>query len=245
MENDSGMLPVGATRAGCWINMIPCNGLALIPEASAGCTCSFPVRTTMCMVPKERDRAWSIFASPGAHTPVEHWFVNLGAPGDRKDAAGNVWLNYPRLKVGYGMQFKLGETNDAALEYYAHAFDARPIGNTDMPWVLSSGVTGDVHYSLKLLDEQHDDANYTVRLLFCEPTHDTASERTFDISLQGNVVAENFDIVREAGGKDVAYTATFSDIPVSGNLDIVLSGDTTGGADTAPLLNGIEVLRQE
>lgn len=30
------------TRPGCWINMIPANGLVLIPEASSGCTCGHP-----------------------------------------------------------------------------------------------------------------------------------------------------------------------------------------------------------
>lgn len=35
------------SRPGCWINMIPAGGLLLIPEASAGCTCDFPIQTSM------------------------------------------------------------------------------------------------------------------------------------------------------------------------------------------------------
>jgi len=35
------------TRPGCWINMIPANGLLLIPEASAGCVCAYPIQTSM------------------------------------------------------------------------------------------------------------------------------------------------------------------------------------------------------
>ena len=35
------------TRPGCWINMIPANGLLLVPEGSSGCICSFPVQASM------------------------------------------------------------------------------------------------------------------------------------------------------------------------------------------------------
>ena len=40
MEQDQGMLPFGGIRPGCWINIVPANGLVLFPEASAGCRSS-------------------------------------------------------------------------------------------------------------------------------------------------------------------------------------------------------------
>jgi outer membrane protein assembly factor BamB len=43
------------TRPGCWINMIPAGGLLLIPEASSGCTCAFPLQTSMALIPVEDD----------------------------------------------------------------------------------------------------------------------------------------------------------------------------------------------
>ncbi|MBD3184435.1 PQQ-binding-like beta-propeller repeat protein [Candidatus Poribacteria bacterium] len=39
------------TRLGCWINVIPAGGLVLIPEASSGCTCSYPLQTSMAFIP--------------------------------------------------------------------------------------------------------------------------------------------------------------------------------------------------
>jgi len=39
------------TRPGCWINIIPAGGLVLIPESSSGCTCGFPLQTSMAFVP--------------------------------------------------------------------------------------------------------------------------------------------------------------------------------------------------
>lgn len=40
------------SRPGCWINMIPAGGLLLIPEASSGCTCDFPIQSSMAFAPR-------------------------------------------------------------------------------------------------------------------------------------------------------------------------------------------------
>lgn len=40
------------TRPGCWINILPAGGLILIPEASAGCTCYYPIQTSVVLAPR-------------------------------------------------------------------------------------------------------------------------------------------------------------------------------------------------
>ncbi len=44
-----------ATRPGCWINIIPAGGLVLIPEASSGCTCGYPLQTSLAYRPVSAD----------------------------------------------------------------------------------------------------------------------------------------------------------------------------------------------
>jgi hypothetical protein len=39
------------TRPGCFINIIPAGGLLLIPESSAGCTCDYPLQTSLVFMP--------------------------------------------------------------------------------------------------------------------------------------------------------------------------------------------------
>ncbi|HRX81825.1 MAG TPA: hypothetical protein P5307_22305 [Pirellulaceae bacterium] len=39
------------SRPGCWINTIPAGGLLMIPEASSGCTCDFPIQASMVFAP--------------------------------------------------------------------------------------------------------------------------------------------------------------------------------------------------
>ena len=41
-----------ATRQGCWINIIPAGGLALVPESSSGCTCGFALQTSLAFIPQ-------------------------------------------------------------------------------------------------------------------------------------------------------------------------------------------------
>ncbi len=42
-------------RPGCWLNIIPAGGLVLIPESSSGCTCAYPLQTSVALAPK----AWA------------------------------------------------------------------------------------------------------------------------------------------------------------------------------------------
>ena len=45
------------TRPGCWINILPAQGLVLIPEASSGCVCHFSLQTSMAFRPRRKDEA--------------------------------------------------------------------------------------------------------------------------------------------------------------------------------------------
>lgn len=40
------------SRPGCWINILPVGGMVLLPEASSGCVCAFPIQTSMGFVPR-------------------------------------------------------------------------------------------------------------------------------------------------------------------------------------------------
>jgi len=40
------------SRPGCWINMIGVGGLLMVPESSSGCTCDYPIQTSMTFMPR-------------------------------------------------------------------------------------------------------------------------------------------------------------------------------------------------
>jgi len=45
------------SRPGCFINIIPAGGLVLVPEASSGCTCDYPMQTSMAFSPVKANAA--------------------------------------------------------------------------------------------------------------------------------------------------------------------------------------------
>lgn len=45
-----------SSRPGCWINIIPSQGLILMPESSAGCVCGFSLQTSMALVPSGKQK---------------------------------------------------------------------------------------------------------------------------------------------------------------------------------------------
>lgn len=51
-EPESGFALTNVSRPGCWINIIPAGGLVLIPEFSSGCTCAYPIQTSIAFIPQ-------------------------------------------------------------------------------------------------------------------------------------------------------------------------------------------------
>ncbi|HYF34857.1 MAG TPA: PQQ-binding-like beta-propeller repeat protein, partial [Prosthecobacter sp.] len=107
LDEDEGTEHFAGQRLGCWINTIPANGLVMIPEASAGCVCLFSVASTIVFEPRADRMTWGVYSATGASTPVQHMALNLGAPGDRRDAHGKLWLGYPRPSSRAGIDLPL------------------------------------------------------------------------------------------------------------------------------------------
>jgi len=266
LARDAGVALFGGIRPGCWINMIPASGVVLVPEASVGCTCSFPLRCSFALAHKpDRPQPWTVFIK---HTeldpkgrvipdtfdkPVRHLAINFGAPADMKDNDGTLWLAYPNPRTvysqnhfsNYGIKFDLAETILEGGEYFCRDFKGLTIEGTDKPWLFTSGCLGLRRCEIPLLDEQSDGkhAVYTIRLGFKAPAGSASRQRRCDIKLQGQTVAHDFDV---APGQDRALIREFTDVTVNGSLVLELVPHATQpGADQAPLINAIEIIRQD
>jgi hypothetical protein len=249
--------------------MIPASGVVLIPEASVGCTCSFPLRCSFALVNKpDRAQPWTVFVN---HTeldrrgrvvpdtfgkPVRHLAINLGAPADMKDSDGTLWLAYPNPRTvynqnhfsNYGIKFDLSETMLQDGRYFCHDFKGHTIDGTDRPWLFTSGCLGLRRCEIPLFDEQSDRKQgvYTIRLGFRASVDDKAGQRLCDIKLQGHTVAHNFDVAAAPISRDKALVQEFTDITVSGNLTLELvPKDARPGEGHAPVINFIEIIRQD
>lgn len=244
LTGDYGTSHFSGQRPGCWINTIPANGLAVIPEASSGCVCLFAIQCTVVLEPRKTNKVWGIYDAPGPVMPVKHIGINLGAPGDRRDPHGILWLGFPRPSGRMRLVYNLAVNTVSGGGYFSRAPELADVQGTDAPWLFASGASGVTKCSIPLLTEADGPAIYTVRLGFSDPDNDKPGQRVFDIKLQGEVVERDFDIVRAAGGRDKAVVREFEGVEVHDALDIELVPKVEKPTlQQAPLLNTIEITR--
>jgi hypothetical protein len=120
---------------------------------------------------------WAIFYDRDVDTQVRLAPINLGAPGDRRDSEGTLWLGFPRpvTKVEALGYVKMPGTNIEAnlpgvwpiarqaslhvpLEIecsesggpYRFNADRNPVAGSDRPWLYASGYRGITKATLKL-----------------------------------------------------------------------------------------------
>jgi hypothetical protein len=243
LYQDSGTRHFAGQRLGCWVNAIPSNGLVVIPEASAGCVCLFSITSTVVLEPREdRSPSWGIYSVAGPTTPVKRLAVNLGSPGDRRDAFDRLWFSYPRPATVGRMEFVFDIKPQLATGggFDAHNDESLVIQNADVPWLFTSQARGLTRCELPLIGKDEPGASYNVKLHFAElDAGVNAGERVFDVRLQGTTVASAVDVVKEAGGTRRAVTREFSGIWVDGNLAVELV--PIAGQ---PILSAIEVERK-
>ncbi len=248
LREDSGTMHFGGHRLGCWINTIPANGLVMIPEASAGCACLFSLTATVVFEPEPQRQEWSVYTARGPTTPVQHMALNLGAPGDRRDSRGRLWLSYPRPASRAGLDLPL-EIMPMSMfgsqgTFFHHNSDSQTVTGTDTDWVYCSGMAGITHCQIPVLGRKDAPADYTVRLHFAAPSSDLPGQRVFEVRLQGETVAKNFDIAARAGGPGRAFVLEESGVHVTRDLAIDLLPRTLRPNDRQqPILCGIELLR--
>jgi outer membrane protein assembly factor BamB len=248
LQNDSGVRHFAGHRLGCWINAIPADGLVLAPEASAGCICLFPIVCSIALEPRANYDRWGIYSNGGANTPVHHLAINLGAPGDKRDTNGTLWLGYPRPglpgdRAAMGFSFRMGMNFLKEPEYPRENSKANAMNGTDTPWLFASCARGLKRCVVPLLSESDKPAEYSVKLYFADFDNEQTGKRIFDITLQGKVVLDSFDIVRQAGGHSTALVRQFQGIAVKDNLVIELlsQGKNLSSKNRLPILCGVEV----
>lgn len=251
LNTDSGTRHFAGHRLGCWINAIPAGGLVMIPEASAGCVCLFSIASTIVMEPRETRRPWTITSAVGSQTPVRAMALNLGAPGDRKDANGKLWLAYPRHKAyqetSLDVKLDLKPKFKAGGQFTSVGESSHPIDGTDTPWLYTSWAESLEQLALPLLGPKDEPATYTVRLHFARLGNDNAEPIVFDVQLQGKAVLTDVSLPvapasqeANAVSRATAIVREIENVRVTDNLVVDLVSKQ-GRAR----LNAIEVIKTE
>ena len=251
LKTDSGTRHFAGHRLGCWINAIPSNGLVVMPEASAGCVCMFSIASTIVLEPRKPRRPWSLFSQTGPLTPVRQLAMNFGAPGDRRDQTGKLWLSWPRPsdnprnkstdKTGLALTFDLKTTFAAGGGFVSHDGDATVTDSPELTWVTSSGGRGLTRFSIPLLGADDTPEEYTVRLHFAPAPGSETESQLCSVAIQDKRVLKSLDVPAE---KKPRVVREFSGIQVTNNLVVELApASGTTESLRLPIVCGIEVIQ--
>ena len=241
LGDQQGVLHFGGQRPGCWINLIAAGGLILMPEGSSGCICPYPIQCSLALYPRKTDRAWGETSLWEPLTPVRRLAVNVGAPGDRRDRQGTLWLAWPRKGMIASDLSQWMPYWGPMDKFYAHRDDVMEIQGTDRPWVFTSGSSGLEELRFRLIDDGQPPAKYTVRLHFAEPEQLEPGQRVFDVVLQEAQVLSAFDVAKQAGGPRRAIVTQFEGVEVKNDLRIRLT-PCEDSPVKSPVLCGLEVV---
>ncbi|QDU81603.1 outer membrane biogenesis protein BamB [Polystyrenella longa] len=228
---ESGTMFLSGPRSGCTNSIIPANGLLNVPYFYEGCTCSYPLPTSMALyaVPETHEQ-WAVWGESEPES-IQRIGINFGAPGARMTREGTLWLNFPSL--GEPSPKLTANTSPATVDYsYRHSL--RIDSSEKWPWVDGSAAIGLSEFKLEKLKP----GTYTVRLYFCDLPIRESGARVQTISVQGEPVLNSFDIVAEAAGDNRGIVKSFDGITVGEDflLELVSEQGET-------MINGLELIR--
>jgi outer membrane protein assembly factor BamB len=152
LDSGAGTASIGGFKSGCTSNLVPADGVLNAPDYTRTCTCSYQNQTSLALVHAGGDYPWpdvegwsfDALPVPGEPAAVERVGINFGAPGNRYDKDGTLWLECPSvggpspeipvsLEAAGGRLFRshmseVGESGDDALD--------------ELRWVAASGIEG-------------------------------------------------------------------------------------------------------
>ncbi|MDJ0594391.1 MAG: malectin domain-containing carbohydrate-binding protein [Pleurocapsa sp. MO_226.B13] len=125
--------------------------------------------------------------------------IRTNAGGDGKsDISGQIW------------QASIGFSNDRTFS------NNNPIAQTEDDFLYQSEHNGqDFSYSQEVTN-----GSYDVTLHFAEIFFNQSGKRVFDVTLEDQLVLDDFDIYAQAGGKNIALERTFNVNVSDGSLDL-------------------------
>ena len=167
--DDSGLRTFPGVRSSCGSSMMSALGVWYMANGGTGCECTYSFLSQVALAPADHrlNEDWAVFSEWKADTQVRKTSLNFGAPGDRRDPDGALWLAFPRPPRGYVASVTnasgaynpasgvwIGSKGDAAtpipleIDGFEGASAVRvntdrvTIGGTDRPWIYGSALVG-------------------------------------------------------------------------------------------------------
>jgi len=236
LDSDGGTGNFGGFKSGCTSNLIAAGGVLNAPDYTRTCICSYQNQTSLALVHMPEVEVWTFTPLAWTGKPIRRVGINLGAPGDRMDEEGTLWLDFPSVG-GPSPKVPVAVSPKRAEPFRRHA--SRIVAGPKK-WVAASGMRGLSSVTITVAKPSAARRQVTVRLYFAEPDNAKPGDRVFDVTIQGKQVLKGFDIVRAAGGPHRTVVKTFSGISAAATLTVGLNS-AKSDSGLPPVLCGVEV----
>ncbi|MCH7727732.1 MAG: PQQ-binding-like beta-propeller repeat protein, partial [Planctomycetes bacterium] len=236
LAGDSGTGNLGGFRSSCTANLIAADGVLNAPDYTRTCSCAYQNQCSLALIHMPEAEMWTF--SSRSSVP-DQFGINFGAPGDRRDANGTLWYDFPTIGgKSPKLPVKIGGDD---LRYFRRHVSTVQAGEGDLPWVGSSSIVGISSFEQSLPDTDKGAASrYTVRLHFSEPEYRKPGERVFDVHVNGKPQILNLDVAKEAGSTTRTLVKQLMDISASGKILI-----TFVPRKGSPCISGVEIRKQK
>ncbi len=216
---DAGTGNLGGFKSGCTSNLIVANGVLNAPDYTRTCSCAYQNQTSLALVHMPEIDVWSVhglLTKAAQAGSIQQLAINFGAPGDRRDESGTLWLEYPTL-ADPAPPLTINLNPEARyFQYHSSA-----MSGIDQAWILASGVEAisDLRISLELQHEEvsvekkksandcdepepsddgalptetrQDEPVFDVKLYFATPPMMPGGVRVLDVYLGDKCILEN------------------------------------------------------
>ncbi|MCX5771951.1 MAG: PQQ-binding-like beta-propeller repeat protein [Candidatus Hydrogenedentes bacterium] len=236
LRGDGGTGNLGGFKSGCTSNLIAANGVLNAPDYTRTCTCSYQNQTSLAFIYTPQTEMWTYNAFNSGHGRIKRVGLNFGAPGDRRDEGGTLWLDYP--SVGGKSPEVVVAIEPAEPRWYR--YHSLRMSGAGPAWVVASGAEGLRRVRVTVEEGAKKAWPCTVRLYFAEPGAAEKGGRVFDVALQGKTVLTGFDVAGEAGGAMRGVVKEFKGVPVKDAIEIAL--EPKSGLE--PVLSGVEIVQE-
>ena len=236
LEVNEGTGSLGGWKPGCSTNLIAADGVLNSPDYTRTCQCAYQNQTSLALINMPWMSYWTNSNYKWNGKQIRQLGLNFNAPGDRSSDDNTLWFEFPYVS-GLPPEIPVDMDTVGITKIRKEPFS---VISEKTPWVSASALGGVQSMEITLAaDDYVPESTYTVRMYFSELEDKTPGERIFDIYIQNKKVAEDFDIVSEAGKSDKEVQKVFHGVKAGKTLKINLApkkGNT--------IISGLELIQE-
>lgn len=145
LDSMSGTSSLGGFKSGCTSNLVVANGVLNAPDYTRTCSCAYQNQTSLALIHMPEMEMWSysqfgLDAKQGDR--IRRAGINFGAPGNRRDADGTLWLEHPHVGDGNAPQLGVEGIGKDVAWFRRHSSQVATNGKSQ-PWIAASGLIGE------------------------------------------------------------------------------------------------------